>query len=158
MQGRCHRWLWRSSLRQKCNNLNFKAKVRSISLVVEVNTGSEDMTYLKCVLESRSSWKWNASMRQSRDKVVDEFTNKSKYNQLLLKKFKFESHMCCQKPRLRPRLTAFVTQGLSCGPCEAVTTAHAGSAFLGSASAGLQLWAEPCTSLCTPPWSKWVHF
>ena len=79
-------------------------------------------------------------MRQSRDKVVDEFTNKSKYNQLLLKKFKFDvSHVCCQKPRLRPRLTAFVTQGLSRGPCEAVTTAHAGSAFLGSASAGLRL-------------------
>ena len=72
-------------------------------------------------------------MRQSRDKVVDEFTNKSKYNQLLLKKFKFESHMCCQKPWLRPWLTAFVTQGLSCGPCEAITTAHAGSAF----------WARP---------------
>ena len=57
------------------------------------------------------------------------------------------SHMSYQKPRLRPRLTGFSTQSLSREPCKAIPTAQAGSAFLGSASAGLRLRAEPCTSL-----------
>jgi hypothetical protein len=68
----------RSSLRGKCDNFNFKATVRSISLVVEVNTGSEDKTYLNYAFSNLDHHEGNASTRQSRDKVVDKFTNKSK--------------------------------------------------------------------------------
>ena len=86
----------------------------------------------------------NASTRQTRDKV--ELTISSIGEIRFENKFDV-SHMSYQKPRLRPRLTAFLTQSLSRGPCKAVATAQAGSAFLGSASAGLRLRAEPCTSL-----------
>ena len=51
------------------------------------------------------------------------------------------------KPRLRPQLTAFEALSLSRRPSKAINTAFPGLAFLGSASAGFRLWAEPCTSL-----------
>jgi hypothetical protein len=141
----------RSSLAEKleCNNLNFKAIVTSISLVVEVNTGSEDMTYLNYAFSNLDHHE-NETRRRV-DHAIKLLTwmnlqtrvntiNCTLIGDIRFEKFKFDvSHMSYQKPRLRPRLTAFLTQSLSRGPCEAVTTAHVGSAFGGSASAGLRL-------------------
>ena len=103
----------------------------------------------------------NMLMHQTRDKV--EFTNKSNYFDRRNPSWEQVRCVPCpiwsyQKPWLMPRLTAFLTQSLSCGPCKAVAMAQAGSAFLGSASASLRLQAKPCTSLhltylfwCLPP-------
>ena len=96
----------------------------------------------------------NVLMCQTRDKV--EFTNKT--NNFNRRNLSWEQvqHVPCpiwsyQKPWLMPQLTAFLTQSLSRGLCKAVTTAQVGLAFLGSALAGLWLWAKPCTSLTLIP-------
>ena len=68
----------RLSLRGKCNNFDFKATVRSISLVVEVDTGSEDKTYLNYAFSNLDHHEGNTLTHQSCNKVVDKFTNKSK--------------------------------------------------------------------------------
>jgi hypothetical protein len=59
-----------------------------------------------------------------------------------------------QKLWLRPWLQAFYILSLSCEPLEALHMAYVGLASSGSATASLQLCAEPCTSLTVKKTTK----